>query len=121
MDETTIRLVARCAKVPWLKEEEDGEPTPSKLVAKNLLCVEQPSAMASALSVVEVAAHMEKPGVQTPSLRRDSHGDGHPHGQEQEFTQSAADQSVGNGVTLWLNDEIVGAAEKSPFDVEDES
>lgn len=119
VDETTARLVARCAKVPWLKE--DGESIPSTLVAKNLLSVEQPSAMASALSVVEVAAHMEKPGVQTPSLRRDSHGDGHSHRQEQQAAQSAADQSVGDGVTLRLNDEVLEAAEKSPFDVEGES
>ncbi len=121
VDETTTRLVARCAKVPWLKDDEaNGEPIPGGLVAKKLLGVAQPSAMASALSVVEVAAHMEKPGVQTPSLRRDSHGDERAQGQEQEAAQSAADESAGNGVTLRLNDEVVGAAEKSPFDVEGE-
>ncbi len=131
VDETTTRLVARCVKVPWLKEEkqhEDGEPpgTPSGLVAKKLLGVEQPTAMASALSVVEVAAHMEKPGVQTPSLRRDSLGnDGHAGiSQVQAQSGAAADQSAGNGVTLRLNVEAVGAgpaAEKSPFDVEGEA
>ena len=127
VDETTTRLVARCAKVPWLKEDQDEEaPIPSALAAKKLLGVEQPSAMASALSVVEVAAHMEKPGVQTPSLRRDSHGDGGhaetPPTHHQQAAQSSADQSVGNGVTLRLNDEALGpAAVKSPFEAEGDS
>ena len=130
IDETTARLVARCAKVPWLREEQQevGEPStvPSGLVAKKLLGVEQPTAMASALSMVEVAAHMEKPGVQTPSLRRDSLGNDGRGGMTQVQAQGsvAADQSIGNGVTLRLNDEAVGvgpAAEKSPFDVEGES
>ncbi|KAG7009038.1 cell surface mannoprotein [Physcia stellaris] len=71
VDETTKRLVARCVKVKWLQEDaEAGNGGPgNELVAKKLLGVELPSAMASALSVVEVAAHKEKPGVQTPSRR----------------------------------------------------
>lgn len=64
VDETTKRLVARCAKVKWLREDE--------VAAGKFLGVEMPGAMASSVSVVEVAAHTEKPGVQTPSRKEDS-------------------------------------------------
>ena len=68
VDETTKRLVARCAKVKWLKEDIESS-NGSPVVAKKLLEIEMPSAMTSSVSVVEVAAHKEKPGVQTPSRR----------------------------------------------------
>lgn len=64
VDETTVRLVERVAKVPWLRDEvvSDGE------VARKLLGISLSSSQsASAVSVVDVAAVMEKPGVQTPS------------------------------------------------------
>ena len=80
VDETTKRLVARCAKVPWLKEESsDSEPgSPAIGRAKQrLLSVSMPDATESSLSVVEVAAQTSKPGVQTPSIGRKT---GYPDG-----------------------------------------
>jgi Protein of unknown function (DUF2013) len=65
-DETTVRLVERVAKVPWLRDDDirEGE------VARKLLGVSlSPSQSASSISVVDVAAVMEKPGVQTPSRK----------------------------------------------------
>lgn len=69
-DETTVRLVERVAKVPWLRDQDvsDGEVT-EKLLGISL----SPSQSASSMSVVDVAAVMEKPGVQTRS-RKSEHG-----------------------------------------------
>ena len=69
VDETTKRLVGRCIRVSWLKEEVDGQANGT--VAKKLLGIQHSDAMTSSLSVVEVAAHTERPGVQTPSRERD--------------------------------------------------
>lgn len=61
-DETTLRLVDRVRKVPWLNSGGDGE------VARKFLGISLSSSqMASSVSVVDVAAVMEKPGVKTPS------------------------------------------------------
>ncbi|TVY91219.1 Protein dip1 [Lachnellula willkommii] len=65
-DETTLRLVERVARVPWLRDDDiqEGE------VARKLLGISlSPSQSASSISVVDVAAVMEKPGVQTPSRK----------------------------------------------------
>ncbi|KAI9743269.1 MAG: hypothetical protein M1818_003115 [Claussenomyces sp. TS43310] len=63
-DTTTVRLVERVAQLPWLRDEDISEGE----VAKKLLGISlSPSQTASAISVVDVAAVMEKPGVQTPS------------------------------------------------------
>lgn len=65
-DETTLRLVERVAKVPWLRDDDiqEGE------VARKLLGISlSRSQSASSISVVDVAAVMEKPGVQTPSRK----------------------------------------------------
>lgn len=76
VDETTQRLVGRCIQVSWLKEEIDKKSIGTRAGAdagagaEKLLGIQHPSAMASALSVVEVATHTEKPGVQTPSHRK---------------------------------------------------
>lgn len=65
-DETTVRLVERVAKVAWLRDEEISEGE----VARKLLGISlSPSQTASSISVVDVAAVMEKPGVQTPSRK----------------------------------------------------
>ena len=77
VDETTQRLVARCSKVGWLQDEgSDSDPSsPTTPRTKpRLLSVNMPGAMASSLSVVEVAAQKSKPGVQTPSLGKHRHG-----------------------------------------------
>jgi hypothetical protein len=65
-DETTVRLVDRVAKVAWLREEEISEGE----VARKLLGISlSPTQIASSISVLDVAAVTEKPGVQTPSRR----------------------------------------------------
>lgn len=90
VDDTTERLVFRCAHVDWLGEEtvdvdadeeaEEGGGIEQQqqqrkrrpfLPGRALLGAAAPGmmagAMTSSLSVVEVAAQREKPGVQTPS------------------------------------------------------
>lgn len=90
-DETTLRLVERVAKVPWLRDDEvsDGE------VARKLLGISlSPEQTASSVSVLDVAAVMEKPGVQTPS-RKEFDTDVNPtHPQHQE----EHGQENGNGI-----------------------
>lgn len=76
MDETTKRLVGRCIRVSWLQDEAEGQA--ADVVVKKLLDVQHQDAMTSALSVVEVAVHTEKPGVQTPSLEKDGVKDAPP-------------------------------------------
>lgn len=66
VDETTLRLVERVAKVPWLHDEEISKA--QNYVAKKSLGMSlSPTEGASSVSVV--AAVMEKPGVQTPSRK----------------------------------------------------
>jgi hypothetical protein len=75
-DETTVRLVERVAKVPWLREEDisDGE------VARKLLGISlSPTETNSSVSVVDVAAVTERPGVQTPSRRTEFTDAINPH------------------------------------------
>lgn len=80
-DPTTVRLVQRCRSVAWLKEDGEAEESASgavtpvdgagkglKEVARRSLGMGLSDAGESALSVVAVAAHTEKPGVLTPSL-----------------------------------------------------
>jgi hypothetical protein len=65
-DETTVRLVERVAQVPWLRDEDMSEAeAATKLLGISLSA----SQAASSISVVDVAAVMEKPGVQTPSRK----------------------------------------------------
>ncbi len=68
-DETTVRLVERVSQVPWLRDDEIVE----REVARKLLGISlSPSQAASSVSVVDVAAVMEKPGVQTPSRKAEA-------------------------------------------------
>lgn len=84
-DETTVRLVKRCLSAPWLQPTEseidaqvEGSATQSpvdnaiglgqKEVARRKLGMSVEDGTESATSVLEVATHMEKPGVQTPSV-----------------------------------------------------
>lgn len=142
VDDTTKRLVARCAKVPWLQEEaSDSEPTsPVTSKAKQrLLSVSLPSAMGSSLSVVEVAAQKSKPGVQTPSLGRKSRNT-HPGTTRSEVHESkggkrgeeapvpaATTEDLAGGATTT---KVISASttmgpgvvvESSPFEVEGEA
>ncbi|RYO82963.1 hypothetical protein DL764_009523 [Monosporascus ibericus] len=64
-DETTLRLVDRVSKVPWLSTEEGSG---ASEIARKLLGISlSPGEAASKTSVVDLAALQEKPGVQTPS------------------------------------------------------
>jgi hypothetical protein len=65
-DETTVRLVDRVAKVPWLMEDEvSGGDVARKLLGISL----SPTDTSSSVSVIDVVAVSEKPGVQTPSRK----------------------------------------------------
>lgn len=105
VDETTKRLVGRCAQVPWLKDEIEDNTATNATAKSRLLGIEIPSAMTSALSVVEFAsAHKEKPNTQT----------------------SDRGGIVGlrdNGTTIeeQLGKEKAIEQEKSPFEVEGEA
>ncbi|OTA99489.1 hypothetical protein M426DRAFT_325086 [Hypoxylon sp. CI-4A] len=69
VDETTLRLVDRVAKVQWLCDEGIG----AAEVARKFLGISlSHSETASNVSVVDVAAVMEKPGVQTPSKKAEA-------------------------------------------------
>ena len=57
-----------------LGKSDGGGSGGGKNKKKGFLNVELPSAMASSLSVVEVAAHRAKPGVQTPSRKEEQNG-----------------------------------------------
>ncbi len=106
-DETTERLVGRCERVPWLGI--DGE-TDNAGTKGRLLGVEMAGAMTSALSVVEVTAQREKPGVQTPSRKMDIRTERTRGGEE--------------GIELRSDDGMTVrpmGQEKSPFEVEGEA
>ena len=83
VDETTKRLVGRCVRVPWLEgeliEREKGmekqaatTATTTTTTTQKLLSVAHAGGMASSLSMAEVTTQKEKPGVQVPSLERQS-------------------------------------------------
>jgi hypothetical protein len=78
-DETTVRLVSRVSQIAWLREEDISEGE----VARKLLGISlSPTETASSISVVDVAAVMEKPGVQTPSRKTEFEHGVHDHDQE---------------------------------------
>ena len=72
-DETTLRLVDRVSNVEWLREAaENGSPSPESSPERKsrpkFLGISLPdSQRASSVSVVDVAAVTEKPGIKTPS------------------------------------------------------
>lgn len=76
VDETTQRLVRRCARVEWLREDnlegEEAGGSPTKFKQRLLSVGNLATAMESSMSVVEVAAQRSKPGVQTPSRGKDA-------------------------------------------------
>ncbi|KAF9873609.1 hypothetical protein CkaCkLH20_09068 [Colletotrichum karsti] len=73
-DETTVRLVERVSKVQWLADQEgSGE---VEVARKFLGMTLSRSDTASSISVVDVAAVMEKPGVITPSRKAEANAEG---------------------------------------------
>lgn len=88
VDDTTARLVDRVSKVAWLQDEKFEEAD----VAKKLLGISISQVDAgSTVSVVDVAAVTEKPGVQTPSRKAGSEVETAPHDGTQNGT------NTGNG------------------------
>ena len=109
VDETTKRLVERCAKVSWLREvspEAEREDKTGRKVKQRLLSVGMPEALESSLSVVEVAAQKSKPGVKTPSREKDGLGP-----EAQDGVATLCDD---------INATSLGPG-KSPFEVEGEA
>ena len=121
--------------MPWLKDEEEETETGSGEIAKrmlgaDLLGMELGKARESTLSVVEVAAHKEKPGVQTPSREKAGIGHGidevitHGTGEDGPIDHGTGNgvalEPSGNGVTLGTNEHVPGD-ERSPFEVEGEA
>lgn len=119
VDETTKRLVARCVQVPWLREAEEEQ---EMEVAKQYLGIGlNAKAAESSLSVMEVAAHKEKPGVQTPSREKDEIVAASRKKKEAPPVISVTHE-VGNGVSLTVESDGHGLGElKSPFEVEGEA
>jgi hypothetical protein len=89
VDETTQRLVTRCTSVQWLQPtENDGSPVNGhssatspvdavvngqKELARRALGMSLDGGGESSTSVLEIATHTEKPGVQTPSNAKLAH------------------------------------------------
>ena len=75
IDETTQRLVARCSKISWLREDDvrpisvPNDPEDELHTPNSLAVVAIPQALESSLSVLEVASQRSRPGVKTPSKR----------------------------------------------------
>lgn len=72
VDQTTVRLVARCANVGWVRAESVRPENP----ATRILGMSLGHHGQSSVSVMEVAHQSEKPGVYTPSRSRGVEGDG---------------------------------------------
>ena len=87
VDETTVRLVKRCTSVQWMRPSiviaEDGSmpnghdttysplqrvTSAQKELARRALGMSVNEGGSSSTSVLEIAQHTEKPGVQTPSV-----------------------------------------------------
>ena len=116
VDETTKRLVGRCGRVGWLKNEEAPGLSPTWM-KQRFLSVDLPSAMESSLSVVEVTTQREKPGVKTPSRVEDD-----------KANENNGNNVDGSGISkneaATAGNDGIGMAigvEKSPFEVEGEA
>lgn len=84
VDETTVRLVNRCTSVEWLQPASDTPPNDSstrqspveqaangqKEYARRALGMTVQGGNESSTSVLEIAGHTAKPGVQTPSMTK---------------------------------------------------
>jgi hypothetical protein len=78
VDDTTQRLVARCTGVSWLLPPDTQSPiedaiTGQKELARRALGMHAAGGGESSTSVLEIASHTEKPGVQTPSIQKSTH------------------------------------------------
>lgn len=117
VDETTTRLVMRCLRVPWLRDDSDSGVAGD--VATKMLGMDLGIARESTLSVLEVAAHREKPGMQMPSREKKAEKD--KSGEETDRADHRQLMTpVDNGVSIELNGKALGD-ETSPFEVEGEA
>lgn len=94
VDETTVRLVDRVAKVEWLaQQEEDGSDCGDVEVARRFLGISlSPTQSASSVSVV--AGVTEKPGVKTPSRKTEAAGPEGSDTREADEIAKAADRTT---------------------------
>ncbi|MCJ1350342.1 MAG: hypothetical protein MMC33_000323 [Icmadophila ericetorum] len=108
VDETTKRLAGRCVNVEWLQQGDPESPNLDRNGNTNRYLGIGGNARAaeSSLSVLEVAAQHERPGVQTPSnsgllRRRASNADTSLTEDNAANTEKAnEDGSLGNGVSI---------------------
>ncbi|KAL8915574.1 MAG: hypothetical protein Q9171_000139 [Xanthocarpia ochracea] len=135
VDETTKRLVGRCVRVPWLKdndhapepaEEERRRDTKVATTTRKLLGAEIPGGMASSLSVVEVTTQKERPGVRIGGSSRQRHEDQETHDPLREkMSQTSYDDADNHEEGVRGECLEPGVAtniqEKSPFEVEGEA
>ena len=133
VDDTTKRLIGRCDKVHWLQDDSSGSGESSPMSSKptpRLLSVNQPSAMESSLSVVEVAAQTSKPGEQTPSLRKEEEEaklsatidpGGGPAKKEDLPEDAMRNLQLDDHDNVRTVDSTPETGLKSPFDVDDEA
>jgi len=84
-DETTVRLVERAAAVPWLR---DSLLTENEVAQKLLGISLSPTQSASSVSVLDVVAVTEKPGIKTPSRKAEIDDNLHDADDAQEASQS---------------------------------
>ncbi|CZS92562.1 hypothetical protein WAI453_006699 [Rhynchosporium graminicola] len=109
-DETTVRLVDRVAKVPWLRNDDD-DPVNEGEVARKLLGISlSPEQTESKVSVLDVAGVMEKPGVQTPSRRLENEESGQEPAGDDDGKSKGSENENGNKVS----EEGVSPTKKAP-------
>ena len=120
VDDTTKRLVNRCAEVPWLKEIDEENAGTQRYLGIGV----NEAARGSSLSVLEVAAHTAKPGVQTPSREKDEEEREKVVNRKEAIRNEAEDDAVGtgNGVLIEVDESGENLGElQSPFEVEGEA
>ena len=114
-DETTVRLVERVAQVSWLRDEDMSEGD----VARKLLGISlSASQAASSISVVDVAAVMEKPGVQTPSRKAEAaeKADVDSESEKEQITGSEKPPTRAKSSSCNSNDQAQWTQEATPKD-----
>jgi len=87
---TTLRLIERVAKTPWLMDDEEEHPSPTRNRVLGSLSKAQ-----SASTVSVVAEVSEKPGVKTPSRKLDAEQENKDELKHGESTLVMADRKHG--------------------------
>jgi hypothetical protein len=127
VDDTTKRLVKRCVQVPWLRagiEEDESEQVLLSPKNNHLDLGANSEARKSSVSVLEIASHREKPGVQTPSLAAERRERRKTMERNGDALGQGEDDGLGNGVLITDENGVTmggNMALKSPFVVEGEA